>query len=279
MTKDVKKQLAKKAGSESAVTATVKDLLTSDAYRNRFEDILGEKAAGFVASVINAVNSNPALREAVPITVVSAAAVAATLDLPVDPNLGFAYIIPYRDNRRNIVEAQFQLGYKGYVQLALRTGQYRTMNAIEIYKGELVGYDRLSGELILDESQVESGEIMGYAAHFSLVNGFVKNLYWTVDQVKAHGKKYSKSYNSPKGQWKQNFDAMAKKTVLKMLLSQYGILSIEMQTAIKTDQAVVRDFSSPEQIDLDYVDNEGYVDAEFEDIEIPWDEENREVKK
>jgi recombination protein RecT len=210
----------------------VKSLLANVGYKKRFEEILGKKAAGFMSSLINLTNSDVNLSKADANSVIASAVVAATLDLPVDKNLGFAWILPYG------TRAQFQLGYKGYIQLALRTGQYKNINVIEIYKGQLIDFNPLTEELKLDFSKKESNEVIGYAAYIKLVNGFEKTAYKPKEDVTAHAKRFSKTFNN--GPWKTDFDAMAKKTVLKNTLSKWGILSIEMQTAIQADQAVIK---------------------------------------
>lgn len=243
--KDKLKKADEHAGQPGTQLVTVNQLMAQTRIRSRFEEILGQKAAGYISSVINTVNSSPHLKTAEPNSVMMAAVVAATLDLPIDKNLGFAYIVPYSG------KAQFQLGYRGYIQLAMRTGQYKTINATEIYDGELVKHDRLTGEIEFDENQRASDKVIGYAAYFKLTNGFEKCIYWTIEKIKAHGKRYSKSFESPDGRWKLDFDAMALKTVLKMLLSKYGILSIEMIGAIKADQAVIK---SENLDDVEYVD-------------------------
>lgn len=207
--------------------------------RKRFEDILGAKAPGFVSSIISAVKGNDALKVCDPMSIISSAAVAATLDLPINSNLGFAHIVPYSG------VAQFQMGWKGFVQLAIRTGQYKTMNASEIYADELEFWNPIKGELKLTpletwkERDSGEGKIIGYASFFQTINGFEKYLYMTVGKVDRHAKKYSKSYQRGSGQWVKDFESMAMKTVLKLLLSKYGLLSIEMQKALRADQAVI----------------------------------------
>lgn len=212
--------------------AKLKTMITSDEIQARFRQVLGDKAPGFLASVINTVYLNESLRDADPNSVLTSAIKAAVLDLPIDPNLGFAWIIPYKDHGKPI--AQFQMGYKGYIQLALRSSQYFAINAAKIYQGEQVIEDRLTGRIKLNGKKV-SDEVTGYVGYFQLSNGFEKHLYMTVDQVHAHAKQYSKSYGKPGSAWTTNFDDMGKKTVLKLLISKYGIMSIQMIGAIKID--------------------------------------------
>lgn len=212
----------------------LKELMTSDEIRNRFAEILGKKSAGFMASILNTVYLDTKLRDAEPNSIINAAMTAAILDLPVDKNLGFSWIIPYNEGDTG-KKARFQMGYKGYIQLAIRTAQYTDLNVVEIYQGEEVKIDRLTGRIVLNGKR-NGDEVIGYCAYFKLLNGFEKFLYWTVEQVHAHGKHYAQSaYNNKKSAWNTDFDAMGKKTVIKALLSKYGLLSIEMQTAMKHD--------------------------------------------
>jgi recombination protein RecT len=213
----------------------VKDLKTLMAQSNvkdRFNEILGKRAPQFMASIINLTNSSPELQNADGMSVIQSAMVAAALDLPVDKNLGYMWIIGRKDNNRGgQTFAAPQLGYKGFIQLALRTAQYRFINVIDVYEGELVSWNRLTEELKLDFDNRKSDAIEGYAATFELLNGFKKTVYWTKDQVLKHKAKFSKTAMV----WNSDFDAMARKTVLKSLLSRWGILSIEMQRAFVED--------------------------------------------
>ncbi|MBL0320308.1 MAG: recombinase RecT [Alphaproteobacteria bacterium] len=212
---------------------TLNELVSNEKIKKRFDEVLGKKAPQFISSLLSLTNAKPELKAADPKTVISAAMIAATLDLPINPNLGFAYIVPYGK------VASFQMGWKGFVQLAIRTGLYQTMNAAELYEGELISNNRITGEIVIDESKKKSDKIVAYVAYFKLKTGFEKYLYMTVDQVKKHASRYSKSYSRPGTPWQINFDAMALKTVLKMILSKYAILSIEMQSAITLDQGVI----------------------------------------
>lgn len=211
----------------------------------KFEEVLGKKTPGFIASLLSLYNASDQLKRCEPKSILSSAMIAATLDLPINPTLGFAAIVPYKD------QAQFQIMVKGLIQLAIRTGVYQTINATEVYEGEIVEYNRVSGHFQIDESAKKSDKIIGYVAYFKLMSGFEKYLYMSVDKIRAHGKKFSKSFSNPNTPWSTNFDAMAIKTVTKLLLSKYGILSVEMkrqgeiinedrlQTAIEYDQAVI----------------------------------------
>lgn len=249
----LKQQLAQRASKGLQEATTVRSLLARDSIKKRFEELLGRKAPGFISSVINIVNSNTQLQQCDPNQVIAAAAVAAAMDLPIDPNLGFAYIVPYKG------KAQFQMGYKGFVQLAMRTGMYKTINATHVYEGEIESFNRITGEVKFSETGATSDKIVGYIAYFKLLNGFEKYEYWPIERVIEHAKRFSQSYGRNYSPWKTDFDAMAIKTVLKHLLSRYGVLSIEMQTAVKADQAVVHETDDGEQ--YEYVDNT--VEAEY----------------
>lgn len=276
--------LIKNQGQHLQPQVTVKGLLCNVDYKKRFEEILGKKAQGFMSSVIN-VAKTPSLADCEPTSIVSAAVVAATLDLPIDPNLGFAYIVPYNTKKNNVKVkvAQFQLGYKGFIQLAQRSGQFKTINAVEVREGELKKVNRLTGEIELNDefdlATLEEKKVVGYVGYFKLINGFEKALYMSREQLEAHGKKYSQSYKSNQewvvksSLWTTDFDSMATKTVLKLLLSKYAPLSIEMQKAVTTDQAVINKdvINSNAEIDgssVEYIDNaenENIVDAEFKE--------------
>lgn len=226
---------------------TVKSLLSQSNVKVKFEEILKDRAAGFTANLAVMVNNSAALSKCEPMTVISAAVVAASLDLPIDPNLGFAHVIPYGD------KAQFQIGYKGLVQLAQRTGQYKTLNVTEIYDGWMVSENPVTGEYEFNFSAKKSDTIIGYAAYLKLLNGFEKTEYWPVEKIEKHARRFSQTYKKGYGQWKDDFEAMARKTVLKALLSKWGILSVEMQRAVKFDQGVVK---SVEDQDVEYMDND-----------------------
>lgn len=234
-------------GKHRSALSVVKTLCEKDDVKKRFQDILGKKANQFLASITSLVSSSTNFNDVDPNTIMSGAIVAATLDLPINPNLGFAYIIPY--NSPDGKKAQFQMGYKGFLQLALRSGQFKTINATEVYEGELVGLNRLTGEISLDESKKKTQKVVGYAAYFRLVNGFEKTLYMSVEDIQRHGKRFSKSYDKENGLWKKDFHSMAMKTVIKLLLSKYGILSVDMQRAVEVDQGVIKEDSTVEYVD------------------------------
>ncbi|HHJ6212254.1 TPA: recombinase RecT, partial [Streptococcus pyogenes] len=191
-----------------------------------FDDVWKGAGTQFAVSILSVLQGSQSLKSASNESIYAAAMKAAVLNLPIEPSLGRAYLVPYKG------QAQFQLGYKGLIELAQRSGQYKNINAGIVYKSQLISYNPLFEELILDFSKPQD-EIVGYFAAFKLLNGFEKVSFWTVEKVTAHGKKFSKSFAS--GPWKTDFDAMAQKTILKDILSKYGPLSVEMQKAIEED--------------------------------------------
>lgn len=247
---------------------TTKELFQKDEVKNKFKELLGKRATSFMTSVLQIVSSNDLLVNAEPTSVYQAAAVAATLDLPLNNNLGFAYIVPYNAKQKDgsyKQVAQFQLGYKGFLQLALRSGQFLAINEAPIYEGQIKSNNPLTG-IEFDFTAKKSDLIIGYAAYFKLLNGFEKTLFMSVDELKKHGKKYSQTYKKDFGLWKDDFDAMARKTVIKLLLSKGAPLSVEMQKAVITDQAVINDADT---LDVDYTDNDKTeIDKEAERIRL-----------
>lgn len=214
--------------------------------------VLADKKASFVNNITALVSNNATLQVCKPDTLMFACLKATALDLPLDQNLGFAYVLPYKDNKKGETLAQFQMGYKGFVQLALRTGQFKTLNATEVHEGELVDEDFVTGELTFKKAENrESLPVIGYVAYFKLLNGFEKYLYMTAAEMKAHALRFSQTYKRGYGLWadKETFSSMAKKTVLKLLLSKYAPLSVEMQSAIKADQAVLKSEENVEYVD------------------------------
>ena len=235
--------------------AQLKGLLNAESTKKRFFEILGSKSASFISSIINVVNGNQALQEANPNTVLMSAAIAATLDLPINPNLGFAAIVPYKEKGQAV--AQFQMMWRGFVQLAQRSGQYRTLNTTEVYEGEIKRQNRFTGEIEFDPDGRKSDKIIGYVAYMSLLNGFEKYFYMSREECEKHAKRYSKTYQKGYGKWKDDFDAMAKKTVLKLLISKYGIMSVDMQKAVEFDQSTIQgDINHIEEATAEYMDNE-----------------------
>lgn len=218
---------------------SIKQFINSQAIQQKFVEILGKNASSFTTSVLQVVNSNDMLKNADPQTVCSAAMMAATLNLPINNNLGFAYIVPFKNNKTNRTEAQFQIGYKGFIQLAQRTGQFKRINACAIYSDDTEHdvYSRLTSLL----PRPPSGKVTGYIAYFQLLNGYEAHLSMSLEELNAHANKYSQSAKKGFGVWKDNFDAMAQKTVIKLLLSKQAPLSIDMPlaTAIQADQSVI----------------------------------------
>lgn len=237
---------------------TLKGMLEMPAYKNKFNEMLGKKAAGFMSSIIAVANNNKLLAKAEPATVIGAAAQAAMLDLPINQSLGFAYIVPYKG------AAQFQLGYKGYIQLAQRSGQYVDIGAKTVFEGELEYENRLLDKFKFGERTGD--KVIGYLAYFRLTNGFEKMLFMELDEMIAHAKKYSKSYSGGTDKWGlAEFDVMAEKTVLKRLLSKYGPLSIEsiqMSQALSNDGGVI---SMNKDGDFDVNFDGETIDAEYEE--------------
>lgn len=226
---------------------SLSDLLKSEKVQKKFIDVTGKNPAAFTSAVMAVVNGNEQLQKCEPKSILSAAVCAAGLNLQIDPSHGQAYLVPFKG------KATLQIGFRGYVQLALRTGQYKKLHAGVIHEGEIRGINPLTGEFTLGEKISE--EIIGYAAHFELVNGFSKTIYMSRAEVEEHAQNYSQTYAADKNKswsmWAKNFDQMAIKTVLKKLLKNWGILSVEMQTAIQADQSAV------EKNTFTYVDNGG----------------------
>lgn len=230
--------------------------IQTDTYKNLINNTLRDpkRAAGFVTAITSAVAVNPKLQECDPATILSAGLLGETLQLSPSPQLGQYYLVPFNDKTRGMV-AQFQLGYKGYIQLAIRSGQYKKLNAMAIKEGELIKYDPLNEEievhLIEDEIERESAPTIGYYAMFEYLNGFHKAIYWSKDKMMAHANKYSQGFRARKGYtfWEKDFDAMAIKTMLRQLISKWGVMSIEFQKAYEADMGVVRDDA------IEYVDN------------------------
>ena len=216
--------------------------------------VLAEKKASFVNNLTALVSNNAALQVCKPETLMFASLKATALDLPLDPNLGFAYVLPYNDKKNGVTVAQFQMGYKGFVQLALRSGQFKTLNTTDVREGELIDEDFVTGELTFKKADNrEALPIIGYVAYFKLLNGFEKYLYMTSAEMKAHALRFSQTFKKGYGLWadKDMFDSMAKKTVLKLLVSKYAPLSVEMRDAIKADQSVMQKPDGYDYVDTD----------------------------
>lgn len=261
--------------------------LTGDAVKQRINQVIGGKdGQRFISAVVSAVQTNPGLQECTNQSILSAALLGESLKLSPSPQLGQYYMVPFNDRERGKV-AQFQLGYKGYIQLAIRSGQYKKLNVLAIKEGELVKFDPLNEEievkLIEDEEQRKSAETIGYYAMFEYTNGFRKAIYWSRKKMLAHADKYSQAFSKDGGTvktrygekkkvsyadflagnydskdawmyssfWYKDFDGMAYKTMLRQLISKWGIMSIDMQSAIDADMAVINEDGTK-----DYVDND-----------------------
>lgn len=237
----------------------------------RTEALLKEDAGKFTAGLLAAVNTNPTLAQCTPVTVYNAALTAAALKLPINSSLGFAYLVPYHNNKKVVGEdgkerwvktweAQFQMGYRGFIQLAQRSGQYKRIAAAPIYEGQLIDEDPLNG-YTFDWKAKESDKVIGYVCRFELLNGFTNDLYMTAEEMEAHGAKYSQSYKSDKqyknnkSLWSTDFHTMALKTVLKLNISKWGPMSVDMQKAVESDQAVIREDGTPDYIDGEVVED------------------------
>jgi len=228
--------------------ARLQQILSRVDIQEKFKTMLKERSAGFVSSIMSVYNASPQLQSCDPMSIVQAAAIAATLDLPINPALGCAAIVPYGS------VATFQIMWRGFVQLAQRTGQYKTMERAVIYEGELIDYNKITGETRIDETKKKSNKVIGYVFYFRLTSGFEKYVYMTVEQATAHGKKFSKSFGRSSSPWTTNFDAMALKTVVKMGLGQWGPMSVDyqIQKALQFDQAAIK--GTLDDPEAEYVD-------------------------
>lgn len=231
--------------------------LTQDAVKDQINKVVGGKDGQlFVTSIISAVQVNPQLQECTNTSILSSALLGQSLKLSPSPQLGHYYMMPFKNNKNNTTEAQFVLGYKGMIQLAIRSGQYKKLNVLEIKQGELINFDPLEEEievnLIEDEEQREKAPTIGYYAMFEYMNGFRKAIFWTKSKMEAHAMRYSAGYKAKKGYtfWEKDFDSMAKKTMLRQLISKWGVMSIDMQKAYEADQAVIREDGSKDYVDV-----------------------------
>lgn len=258
------------APAQQSVNQLMNSMLDGEKLRGRFNELLGNRSAQFVSSLVSMVNASPELQQAfyeAPMTVIQAGLKAAAFDLPIDQNLGYAYIVPFKNSKKDADgnwtskhEATFILGWKGMHQLALRTGAYKTINVVDIREGELKSYNRLTEEanvdFIDDDDVRESKPIIGYLGYYRLVNGAEKTIYMTVKQIENHEKKFRKGQYMGKG-WRDDFDAMARKTVYRKLIGKWGVMSIQYQSA--QEGATLA-----QQMQEEYIDNapQGVIDAE-----------------
>ena len=261
-----------KANQKLGITA----YLSNDAVKNQINNIVGGKnGPRFISSIVSAVNANSQLSQCTNQSILSGALLGESLNLSPSPQLGQYYLVPFNDREKGKV-AQFQLGYKGYIQLAIRSGQYKKLNVLAIKEGELIKFDPLNEEievrLIEDEEVREEAETVGYYAMFEYTNGFRKAIYWSKKKMEAHAMKYSMGYRAKKGYtfWEKDFDGMAYKTMLRQLISKWGIMSIDMQTAIDADMAVIGEDGTKSYVD-NYDENivEQQPDNREEDNNIP----------
>jgi recombination protein RecT len=242
--------------AQSTGVKTISQFLQSKSVIDKFSTILGEKSIGFVNAVLTIVNQSDKLQNATKDSIYTAALMAASLDIMINPNFGFAYIVPYWNEKTKTQEAQFQMGWKGFVQLAQRTGLYKNISASAILEGQIISNNPLFGYEF--DFNIKSDKVVGYASYFRLLNGFEKVFYMSMEDIQKHAKKYSQTYKSNKdwvvnqSRWSQDFDSMALKTVIKLLISKFGPMSIEMQKAIISDQSVIKNIDTME---VDYVDN------------------------
>lgn len=267
--------------------------LTQDAVKNQINKVVGGKnGTRFVSSIVSAVQTTPALQECTNPSILSAALLGEALNLSPSPQLGQFYMVPFKNKKKGVIEAQFQLGYKGYIQLAIRSGYYKKLNVIAIKEGELIRYNPLEEEievsLIEDDIEREETPTAGYYAMFEYENGFKKSMYWSKKKMLAHADKYSAAFSAkslelleagkiPDSEkwkyssfWYKDFDGMAMKTMLRQLISKWGIMSIDLQTAIDKDMAIIREDGT-----ADYVDHQ--QETAEEDRNIVAEQEMKEV--
>lgn len=248
---------------------TFNQTITSPSTQKYLDDLLHERKGQFVSNLTALVANNANLQECEPFTLMFAALKATALNLPIEPSLGMAHVIPYKNKKRGVTEAQFQIGYKGFQQLALRTGQYKHINTTEVRQGEIGKRNRLTGEIdwnwIDDEAKRLETPIIGYVNYFCLLNGFESTFYMSKEEMNAHALRYSQTYKSTlsyvkeQSKWTTDFDAMALKTVIKLNLSKNGVLSTELQDAIRADQSVMREENKYEYDDND---EQSIIDAQ-----------------
>lgn len=244
-----------KANQKMGITA----FLTNDAVKNQINSVVGGKnGTRFITSIVSAVNANSQLQECTNQSILAAALLGESLNLSPSPQLGHFYMVPYNDKEKGKV-AQFQLGYKGYIQLAIRSGQYKKLNVLAIKEGELVKFDPLNEDIVVnlieDEETREKANTIGYYAMFEYVNGFRKAIYWSKAKMLAHAERYSKGFAAHKGYtfWEKDFDGMAYKTMLRQLISKWGIMSIDLEKAYESDMAVINEDGSKTYVETEEV--------------------------
>ena len=261
------------AAKQPSINALMNSYLDGEGMRKRFDELLGKRSAQFVSSVVSMCNADSNMQKAFyesPMTVIQSALKAATFDLPIDQNLGYAYLVPFNSYKKDLgvkkMECNFILGWKGMHQLALRTGAYKTINVVDIREGELKSYNRLTEEVdiqfIEDEDEREAKPVVGYVGYYRLVNGAEKTIYMSVKAIENHEKKFRKGQYQGQG-WRDDWDAMARKTVYRKLIGKWGVMSINYQTTEEGRQladAMSNDIHAEETINADFdvinVDNE-----------------------
>lgn len=271
-----------KANQRLGITA----YLTQDAVKNQINSVIGGKdGQRFISAIVSAVNTNSALQECTNQSILSGALLGESLKLSPSPQLGYYYLVPFNDKEKGKV-AQFQLGYKGYIQLAIRSGQYKKLNVLAIKKGELEYFDPLNEDikisLMIDNwDEREQAETIGYYAFFELTNGFRKAIYWSKKQMESHALKYSPGYKKDKEKgwnytfWSKDFDGMAYKTMLRQLISKWGIMSIDLQTAMDADMAVINEDGTKDYVDIE----ENVIDMEHTSTEEVSDNQQEQSTK
>lgn len=268
-----------KAHAGKSVASIMNSLLSREGFQKRFDELLGKRAPQFISSVVSLMNADTNLKQAffdAPVTIIQSALQAASFDLPIAPGLGYAYIVPFRNGKKGIMEASFIMGYKGMVQLAMRTGAYKKLNVLDVREGELKSYDRLTEtfewEWIEDDEIREKTPIVGYVGYFQLVSGMEKTIYMTVKQLKAHELKYRHGKFMGKG-WRDDPDAMMRKTVLRQLIGKWGIMSVTYQ--MQADPSMIK---AAEAIATGKFDDEDRVidqpaDVQPADVEQPQEQQ------
>lgn len=249
--------------------AALKSVLNNDAIKMKFADMLGKKAQGFITSVINVCSNNQLLAKAEANSIVLAAANAAALDLPIDPNLGYAALVPFNDRKKGYTVCTFMIQRNGWVELAQRTGQISRLNAEPVYDGELVKKNRFTEEYVFDEARRCSDNVIGYMGYLETTSGFKKTIYWTVDEMKRHAMRYSQTYKKGYGLWVDDFQSMALKTIYKHLIVKFAPKSIELQNAASNDQAsFTGDIDNPKPVYVDNPQNDEVGEAvDFEEVD------------
>lgn len=249
--------------------------LAQEAVKQNVANVVGQKdAQAFISSIVSAVQANPQLAECTNSSLLSAALLGHSLNLPPSPQLGKVYFVPYKNTKAGITEAQFMLSYKGYLELAMRSGQYKKIHVTDIREGELKSYDPIEDEYVFepitDVTKRNEAPIIGYYGYFILTNGFKQALYWSKEKLEAHAKKYSAAYRKgwDSSLWKTDFDSMAHKTMIRQLISKHGVMSIEMQRGFEGDYGIIREDGTADYIDNILDEPERAVDVYAEEIEV-----------